>query len=115
MNLKKVSSTLMFSLLVLTTLVVLPAKAIADVDVPNCRIVKVGSDPRFQGPPVQLVDLSGNVWTGARQFYLSQELGNQGLAVVLSAYSMGETLWVRIAGNGSPGSLITIVFINQSQ
>jgi hypothetical protein len=46
---------------------------------------------------------------------LSSELGNQGLAVLLTAYSLGETVWVRIAGDASSGSLITIIFMNKSQ
>ena len=87
----------------------------ADVDVSVCSIGLIGFDPRFEGPPVQLDDLSDVNWTGSRQFYLSSTLGNQGLAVLLTAYSLGETVWVRIAGDGSAGSLITVIFINKSQ
>jgi len=115
MNLKKVSSTLLLCGMVLSTLIILPAVANADVDVPKCSIVKIGADPRFEGPPVQLIDLSGTNWTGARQFYLSSSLGNGGLAVLLTAYSMGETVWVRIAGDASSGSLITVIFVNKAQ
>ena len=74
-----------------------------------------GVDPRFEGPPVQLDDLSDVNWTGPRQFYLSSTLGKEGLAVLLTAYSLGETVWVRIAGDGSTGSLITIIIMNKSQ
>jgi hypothetical protein len=112
MKRKKLSSILLVCAMVLTTLVTLPAVANADVDVSNCTIVKIGADPRFEGAPVQLVDNSGTSWTSFRQFYLSSTLGNQGLAVLLTAYSMDKTVWVRIAGDGSSGSLITVIFVN---
>jgi hypothetical protein len=84
----------------------------------DCAVVsinRIGVDPRFEGPPIQLKDVNGVCWgsPGAvRQFYLSSSLGNQGLATILSAYSMDKTLWVRVAGDGSAGSLITVLFIN---
>lgn len=111
MNWKKVSSTVLVCAMVITALVTLPAVANA-LDVSSCSIAKIGVDPRFEGAPVQLVDTSGTNWTGNRQFYLSSTLGNQGLAVLLTAYSMGKTVWVRIAGDGSAGSLITVIFVN---
>lgn len=111
MNWKRVSYSLLVCVMVLTALVTLPAVANA-LDVASCTIVKIGADPRFEGPPVQLVDTSDVNWTGSRQFYLSSTLGNQGLAVLLTAYSMGKTVWVRAAGDGSAGSLITVIFVN---
>ena len=111
MNRKKVSFTLLLCLIVLATFVTLPAVADA-LDVASCTIVKIGADPRFEGAPVQLVDTSGVNWTGPRQFYLSSTLGNQGLAVLLTAYSMGKTVWVRLAGTGTAGSLVEVIFVN---
>jgi len=112
---QKNTFTRLICVLVLGSLIFLPAMASADVDVAVCSIVKIGIDPRFEGPPVQLDDQSDVNWTGARQFYLSSTLGNQGLATLLTAYSLGETVWVRIAGDGSAGSLITVIFVNKSQ
>jgi hypothetical protein len=112
MNWEKAFSTLLVLGMVITALVTLPAIANADVDVTDCTIVKIGADPRFEGAPIQLIDNSGTHWTSNRQFYLSSTLGNQGLAVLLTAYSMGKTVWVRIAGDGSSGSLIKIIFVN---
>lgn len=111
MNWKRTSSILLVCAMVFTALVTLPAVANA-LDVSSCSIARIGIDPRFDGPMVQLIDDSGVNWTGNRQFYLSSSLGNQGLATMLTAYSMGKTLWVRLAGDGSAGSLITIIFIN---
>jgi len=45
--------------------------------------------------------------------FLSSDLGNQGLAVLLTVYSLGETVRVRIAGDASSGSLIKIIFANK--
>jgi len=112
MNWKKVSSTLLVCAMVITVLVTLPAVANA-LDVSACSIAKIGVDARFEGAPVQLVDTSGVNWTGNRQFYLSSTLGNQGLAVLLTAYSMDKTVWVRIVGDGAAGSLITVIFVNK--
>ena len=110
----KNTSTLLLSALVLGSLIVLPGLASA-LDAPVCSIVKVGIDPRFEGAMVQLDEQADGNWTGIRQFYLSSALGNQGLAILLTAYSLGETVWVRIAGDASAGSLITIIFMNKSQ
>jgi hypothetical protein len=111
----KNTSTLLLCTLVLGSLIILPGLASADVTVSVASIIRVGIDPRFDGPMVQLDDQSDGAWTGTRQFYLSSTLGNQGLAVLLTAYSLGETVFVRIAGDGSPGSLITIIFVNKGQ
>jgi hypothetical protein len=104
-------------MLVLSSLILLPCiSAAADyVDVPACVIVRIGMDPRFDGPPVQLDDQSDVAWTGSRQFYMSADMGNQGLAILLTAYSMGETVFVRIAGDASSGSLIISLFVNKTE
>jgi len=105
--------TMISTMLLVASLMIIPAVANAAVDSANNTIIKVGADPRFQGAMVQLDDLTDTKWTGIRQFYLSSALGNQGLATLLTAYSMGKTIWVRIAGDGSPGSLIEIIFVNE--
>jgi hypothetical protein len=53
---RKNTSTLLICMLVLGSLIILPAMASADVDVPVCSIGRIGVDPRFEGPPVQLDD-----------------------------------------------------------
>jgi len=92
---------------------VLSPAAYAATDVSSARIVKLGINPALEGPMVQLVDTAVNPkWTGVRQFYLSAELGNAGLATLLTAYSLGETVWVRIADTAEPGSLVMIIYVN---
>ena len=101
------------AMFLVASMMIIPTVANATVDSGQNTIIKVGADPRFEGAMVQLDDLTDNKWTGVRQFYLSSALGNQGLATLLTAYSMGKTIWVRIVGDGSPGSLVEIIFVNE--
>lgn len=49
-----------------------------------------------------------------RQFYLHDTILNQGLATVLTAYSMNRTIWLRTAtSDAAASSLVTIVYINK--
>ena len=102
--------------LFLAVSMLLPFAASADVDVASARIDRIGlfSPNATRGAMVQLTDLSSNPkWAGSRQFFLSQAvLGNEGLAMVLTAFTMGQPLWVRIAGNADPLSLITVIYVN---
>lgn len=105
------------SVLFFTVALVLSFTASADVDVSNARIDKIGLfDPNAtKGAMVQLTDLASvPAWTGSRQFFLSQaELGDQGLAMVLTAYALEQNLWVRIAGTAEALSLITVIYVNK--
>ena len=103
--------SLVLGLFVMASLMIMPAIANA-LDVANASIERVGYNPAFQGAMVQLDDVSDGNFTGVRQYYLSETLGNQGLATLLTAYSLGKTVWVRIAGDGAPGSLVQIIYIN---
>ena len=113
MKLKRVLVVTVFVLIVLS-LAMLPAIANAYVDCSVGRIARLGLFPGTnKGIMVQLFDESPSPsWTGKRQFYLSETLGNQGLATLLTAYSLGKTVWVRIEGDASSNSLISIIYIN---
>jgi len=108
----KMFSLITAMLLVASLMIITAVPNAYAIDVNASSIYKIGYDPRFEGAMVQLDDLSNKYWTGIRQFYLSSTLGNQGLATLLTAYSLGKTVWVRIAGDGSSGSLISIIYIN---
>ena len=110
---KKITQALRISVLVFASCFLFSPAAHAEVDVVSASIVRIGIDPRFEGPMVQLTDDSATpLWTGVRQFYLSATLGNGGLATMLTAFSLGESVFVRIAGTGASGSLVTIIFVN---
>lgn len=86
------------------------------VDVANAQIDRIGliNPSEIRGAMIQLTDLSNNpAWTGSRQFFLSRSiLGAEGLAMALTAFSMGRPIWVRIVGTGEPLSLITVIYVN---
>ena len=105
--------TIRLSVIATIVLALLSPTVYADIDVATARIFRLGIDPRIEGPMVQLIDEGVSPqWTGNRQFYLSTALGNPGLATMLTAFSLNETVWVRIAGTGESGSLVTIIFVN---
>jgi hypothetical protein len=112
MKLKKMSISIVFIMAALS-LCVLPGKANA-YDCKKCTITRLGMNPGAFGTTdgffVQLDD-ADNEWTGPMVFYLSDTLGKAGWATVLTGYSLGKTMWVRMVDT-TPGSLITIVYIN---
>ena len=117
MIIKKISRMVRPTALVLAGCVFFSGAAHA-LDVASAKIERLGPDPRFistasSGYMVQLSDSAASPqWAGVRQFYLSADLGNTGVATLLTAFSLGETVWVRIAGTGESGSLIEIIFVN---
>lgn len=109
---KKLSMVAMVVCVLVLALTMVPSAASA-LDVSIARIVKVGYNAAMEGATVQLEDMRANpAWTGVRQFYLSAGLGNRGLATLLTAYSLQKTVWVRIEDPGDPGSLISVIYIN---
>jgi hypothetical protein len=113
MRTKKMSVALMIGVICFILLAI-PTIASADVDLAVASIGRVGVVTTIEGPVVQLYDVNGVIWAKGtmRQFYLSPTIKNTGLATILTALSLEKTVWVRIAGTGAQGSLITIVYIN---
>jgi hypothetical protein len=107
---------LMALVMILTGLFILmPFASVYAFDCANAKVVKIGvypGDGTADGFFIQLDDLSDAGWVGVRSFYLSPQLGKTGLAVVLTALSMEKTMWVRLVDT-TPGSLATIVYINE--
>lgn len=117
MKITKTLQILQLAALVMAGSAFFSAPAQADVDVAFAKIERLGPDPRFattsSGYMVQFSDTAASpAWAGIRQFYLSAELGNPGIATLLTAFSLDETVWVRIAGTAETGSLVTIIFVN---
>ena len=112
MKLKKLSISIVFIMIALS-LFILPAIATA-YDCAQCTITRLGMFPGQFGTTdgflVQVKDAAGE-WTGPRTFYLNDTLGKAGWATVLTGYSLGKTLYLRIVDT-TPGSLITVVHIN---
>jgi hypothetical protein len=106
---------LIVSVMFLTGLsILIPLTSVYAFDCPSAQIIRVGvypGDGTADGFFIQLDDLSDVGWVGVRSFYLSPQLGKTGLATVLTALSLEKTMWVRIVDT-TPGSLVTIVYIN---
>ena len=111
MNVKRNLVVAMLSVAIFCT----PLTASA-VDVGVAQIDRIGlfNPTETRGAMIQLTDLSNTpAWTGSRQFFLSQVvLGKEGLAMALTAFSLGLPVWVRIEGTGEALSLITIMYVN---
>jgi hypothetical protein len=98
-------------------LIVISANNIYAADCAFATIKRVGSNPTSSiaagaSPYVVTLDCSDDTkWSGNVAFYLSADLGDSGLATLLTAYSLGKTIWVRTLGI-TPGSIVTIVYMN---
>ena len=112
MKQKKMSISIVFIMTALS-LLILPATASA-YDCASCTLTRLGMYPgqfgTADGFMIQ-VDDAADQWIGSRTFYLNDSLGKAGWATILTAYSMGKTVWLRIVST-APGSLVTIVHIN---
>jgi hypothetical protein len=86
-------------------------------DCASATIKRVGNNPATGGafgasPYMVQLDCSNDAtWPGAPTLYLSADLGEAGLATLLTAYSLGKTVWVRTLGV-TPGSIVTIIYMN---
>ena len=115
MKLKKLSISIVCVIVALGLIILPPVANAAQYDCAQCTATRLGMYPgqfgTTDGFMVQVDDAASTHWTGSRTFYLNDALGKAGWATVLSAYSLGKTLWLRIADT-TAGSLITIVHIN---
>jgi len=102
-----------FVVVLLSLCVISPAIA---VDCASAAIKKIGVNPTWPGTGaskyfVQLDCVDDTKWAGTISFYLSEDLGDAGLATMLTAYSLGKNLWIRTAGVAT-GSLVTVLYMN---
>lgn len=120
-KMRKKTMYLLVCILVVFSLTFFATSGAYAADVMSATITKIGFYPGItpdsSGGIIFLDDNEDYYWTGGRMFYLSSELGNQGLATALTALSMGKTVLVRIGGSAAaspePGSLINVIYINQ--
>jgi len=101
---------------VLFALYVFSANNLYAADCGFATIKKIGNNPLLTNtgasPYMARLDCNDDsIWPGEIAFYLSQDLGDAGLATLLTAYSLGKTVWVRTLGV-TTGSIITVVYLN---
>ena len=96
-------------------LVVVSASNLYAADCSSATIKRVGNNPSSSAaasPYMTQLDCADDAtWPGTLTLYLSNDLGDSGLATLLTAYSLGKTVWVRTLGT-TPGSIISIIYIN---
>lgn len=100
----------------LCSLFLFSANNLFAADCGYATIKKIGINPLLgitgASPYMVRLDCSDDsVWSGDVAFYLSEDLGEPGLATLLTAYSLGKTLWVRTLGVAS-GSIVTVIYTN---
>ena len=95
-------------------------KDVSAATVDNAIVDRIGFFPgitTYSDIVVFLDDPTDTQWTGTRMFFLSSDLGNQGLAMLLTAISNGQSVLVRIgATEADPptvNSLITVLYLNK--
>ena len=102
---------------VLFFLIVTIANNIYAADCSIATIKRIGNNPTSSyatgATPytVQLDCSNDSVWAGDLTLYLSAELGESGLAILLTAYSLGKTVYVRTLGV-TAGSILSIIYVN---
>ena len=114
MMMKKISHMARPLALVLLGWAILMPAAYATLDVSNAKIVLVGVSKAVPGMTVILVEDAGTnpQWVGEKQFFIDSTLGNPALAVVLTAVSLGQNVFMRAAGTAQDnGSLVFFVFL----
>ena len=96
------------------------SEAYAYVDCNIASVVKVG--PGVSGSSSNVIVILQNKTTSTvgtwgvnvtRLFQLHGSISNQGLAVLLTAQSLNKAVSVRVAGDASPYSLISNIYVNK--
>ena len=107
--------TIMVLSLVLFSLFIFSGNNLFAADCASGTIKRLGANPggvSGASPFMVQIDCANDAtWPGTLQLYLSEDLGEPGLATLLTAYSLGKTVWVRTLGT-VPGSIATVVYIN---
>ena len=94
---------------------IMPSTANAYDDIADAQIIMIGT--YLSGGSTKIVvtvkDASATPkFTGNRQYFLHPDLGNQGYATLLTAFSLVKNVYIRVEDLAAL-SLITIIYCNQ--
>lgn len=120
---KRIGKLSGIALLAVVMIFGLTSMAFAYADCSSAKVTMVGAAPGYGGAgsagiKVMLKNMTGHTvgtdWANGtlRMFFLTTDLGDQGLATLLTAMSLGKNVWVRIGGNAEPASLISIIYLS---
>jgi hypothetical protein len=113
-----------FAILITTCLITLGCFTVNSfaVDCSSATITMIGVNPGAGGTGASDIKVGFKNTSGVtvgdwavnteRFFFLSESLGNQGLATLLTAHTLEMPVWIRIADPGTPGSLVSIIYLN---
>ena len=93
--------------------------AFADVVCTSATITMIGPVTTGEGRVLAILrnDTGATVGTWAagepRQFFMNDLIKNQGLAVLLTAFSLDKKVWVAIAGAAEMNKEVLIVYMNK--
>lgn len=93
--------------------------AFADVVCTSATITMIGPVTTGEGRVLAILrnDSGATVGTWAagepRQFFMNDLIKNQGLAVLLTAFSLDKKVWVAIAGAAEMNKEVLIVYMNK--
>lgn len=86
----------------------------------NCKVIRTGSAPAFANSNLNrsghVVWITHSSWSGARVFFLSSDVGDPGLAILLAAISTSKTVYLEVGGSPSApntsGAIISRAYLN---
>ena len=93
--------------------------AFADVVCKSATITMIGPVATGAGQVVVILRNDSGIAAGSwpagtlRQFFVNDLIKNQGLAVLLTAFSLDKKVWVQIAGLAEQNKNIQIVYLNK--
>ena len=93
--------------------------AFADVVCTSATITKIGPVATGAGQVLVILRNDSGAAVGswpagaARQFFMNDLIKNQGLAVLLTAFSLDKKVWVSIAGLAEMNKEVQIVYLNK--
>jgi len=108
---------MLFVLLVAVVIIISPSVvSAAQFYIPSAQITKMGVYPSgaTMRIPVFLTNTAGGFTN--MMFYLHETCGKEGLATLLTAFSMGKAVYVGIVGEGAApaaGDYVNIIYVNQ--
>ena len=94
-------------------------KAFADVVCTSATITKIGPVSQGEGQVLVILRNDSGAAVGSwpagygRQFFVNDLIKNQGLAVLLTAFSLDKKVWVSIDATAEQDKNVLIVFLNK--
>lgn len=111
----KTSRKAFFVAVLVSLMFVVSVNNLYAADCASATIKRLGNNPvKASGASSYMVQLDcsdDTAWPGTLTLYLSEELGDSGLATLLTAYSLQKTVWVRTLGV-APGSIVSVIYLN---